>query len=505
MADIHDLSHSRPDGFAPSDQDAERSVLGALLRDNRLVDDLSDQIAPEMFHEPTHGRLFAKILRFVQAGRLADAVTVFNGEQDAGLLQMGGFRYLLDLIDKAPDTPTAKSYAPIVRRLWQQREMLIAAQEITTGVRQGVDPDLTIEAAERALLAVQVQSRGVQLVTAAEAIERVQIQLDNPRAAFGVKTGLLPLDDVTGGFMPGELWLVAGRPGAGKSALASSIALNVAIHGRGPSGERLGVIEICSEMTVEQMMRRHVADLAHEMFGRDAPTYSMIRKRSLSASQRQMFTAAATHLRQENTMRSLYRTGLSVTGLRGIIRRQKAAWAREGISLGLVSVDHMGLIQSSQSNHSRHEAQSEIARDTKAIAGDLNCPMLALVQLNRKVEDRDDKRPLLSDLRDSGQWEECADGVLGIYREAYYAMREPEPKRHDLKLLWDERRTSPFVDAIFMKIREGEAQTVRLWADMGRNAIRGETPDGHYRPPPLVDLMDPDVALPLADYDGSFD
>jgi replicative DNA helicase len=160
----------------------------------------------------------------------------------------------------------------------------------------------------------------------------------------------------------------------------------------------------------------------------------------------------------------------------------------------------MGLVRSSAATRGRSEAQGEVARDTKQLAGELDTAILALVQLSRKVEERDDKRPMLSDLRDSGEWEENADGVIGCYREAYYAQREPEPKRRDLKLLWDERRESRIVDAMFLKIREGEARTVHLWADMGRNAIRGEAPASHYGGGAnlgrLPDLLDPDVALP---------
>jgi replicative DNA helicase len=247
-------------------------------------------------------------------------------------------------------------------------------------------------------------------------------------------------------------------------------------------------------MTVEQMMRRHIADWCYAKWGPAAPSYSLIRKRALSAQQLLMFREAATAIRELGTLKSLYRTGLTVPVLKSIVRRQKAAWLRQGIRLGVVTIDHMGLVLASGSAQKRSEAQGEVARDTKRIASELEVPVIALVQLSRKVEERDDCRPRLSDVRDSGEWEENADGVIGLYREAYYAQRETEPKRHDLKLAWEDRRSSKWVDAMFLKIREGEMQTVQLWADLPRNAIRGGIPDSAFLGS-HVDLLDPDQAL----------
>lgn len=460
-----------------TDLDAEQAVLGAALFDNAMLELPDAQLQPEFFAEPVHQRIFTVARDLVQAGRSADPITVHGRLlSDPALESLGALGYLLDLVDKAPTNKTAAEYIPIIHELWQRRELIRIGRSIIDDA--GTEPPAqVIEQSEKQLLAIQVSNRGDHLVTAAEAVASVVNQLDNPEAGSGVKIGLSPLDDVTGGFMAGEMWIVCGRPGMGKSAVASSAALHVARHGRAPSGRPLGVIEISCEMTVEQMMRRHIADLGYELHGSQAPNYSAIRKRSLSPEQRLVFNEATAEVRALRTLRSVYRTGLTVSAVRSLARRQKAAWDREGIDLGLVIVDHVGLIRPSYGIQKRSEAQGEVARDTKELAGSLTCPILSLVQLNRQVEARDNKRPLLSDLRDSGEWEENADGCVGCYREAYYAQNEREPKGHEQKLLWDERRTSKTVEAIVLKIREGEMQTVKLWADMGRNAVRGFLPE----------------------------
>lgn len=485
MADLDvrksDIIHFRtPDPEAPHDLEAEQALLGTLIFDLKAAEVISDELEPEAFHEPLHARIFAK-LQTVGAG---DALTLYHAlSPDGALEQLGGMRYLADLVDRAPASSLVAEYAQVVRTLWQRREIAALAQEAIVSTRQGVDPSEIIEAQEQGLLAVQMQSKRVSLVSAADAADRTMLELENPRVAFGTRLGLQPLDDVTGGFMPGELWLFAGRPSMGKSAVVSTADLNIALHGLGADGERMGSIEICSEMTVGQLTRRHITDLAYALHGPDAPSYSNIRKRNVTAEQLAIFRESAMAFRRIDTLKLLYRTNLTIQTLRSTIRRQKAAWSRIGVKLAMVSVDHAGLVRASQAAQRGHrsEAQGEIARDMKQLAGELDVALAVVVQLNRKVEDRDDKRPQLADLRDSGEWEENADGVIGFYREAYYAQRELEPKRHEEKLLWEERRSSPWIEAILLKIREGEAQTVKLWGDMARNAIRGGIPDSAYR------------------------
>ena len=466
---------------APSDLQAEFSLIGILIYENSALELIPDELSPDHFYEPTNGRIFETIRNIIRAGAMADPITVSHKLlHDDGFGTLGGRNFLFDCVTSAPPQTNICDYANLIIELWRRRELIRLGDYITKSARSGgVAADLIFNS-EKTLGDLNNSVSTARLVSAEEAVARVRLQLDNPERAAGVMTGLLPIDEVSGGFMPGELWLGAGRPGMGKSAVCNSTALHIARHGRSPEGEPLGVIEIGSEMTVEQMMRRHLCDLAFELYGKDAPNYSTVRKRMMSEAQRNAFMAASRQMAQLGTLYSIYRTGLTVATLRAIIRRQASAWRRKGIKPGLVTVDHVGLLRPSSAARGRTEAQGEVARELKELAGELEIPIFALVQLNRQVESRDDKRPTLPDLRDSGEWEENADGVIGFYREAYYARREGEPKNYDRKAEWEARCESKFVDAIFMKIREGEMQTVKLWADMGRNAIRSAAPDSYY-------------------------
>lgn len=499
MSQVQQFKPNRQIAGAPRDLEAEQGLLGAIMFTNTLMDQLADELDPEMFYEGTHSRIFVAMRDLIGAGRSADPVTVLHAlGTDPGLDQLGGADYLMLLVDKAPGQKLGLEYAGIVREMWRRKKLIQLGDSLAAGGRDGQTADEMITLAESDMAAAEIHARGISLVSASEAVDIVIGQYDDPNKAAGLSLGLQPIDDVIGGMMPGEAWLVAARPSMGKSGLASTASLNVSVRGHAPSGERWGVIEICSEMTVAQMMRRHIADFCFEMFGPDGPTYSAMRRRALTESQQRMMREAAKRLRDLDTLKCLYRTGLTIRAIRALARRQKAVWARKGIRLGLVVIDHVGLVVGSSQTRGRTEEQGEVARDTKSLAGDLDCAVMGLVQLSRRVEERDNKRPRLDDLRDSGEWEQSADGVIGLYRDAYYAVREPEPKRRDDKILWDERCSSPMVDALLLKVREGEVQTVKLWADMGRNAIRGYAPESLFArsyPNNLERLLDPDEPL----------
>lgn len=478
------------DSNVPLALEAEQAVLGALLFDNGTLADVDSIVSADTFSEPFHQTIFREIYSAVGAGLLAGPDRLNERFKDDELVgrayhSFGGFRYLTDLVDRAPPSAVAADYAKLVREAWQRREMIAVAGEMMRRARvdRGVDSTAILDEAEKGLLAIQTRSRVTALSTAEDAVARVIEELENPAAASGVKIGLPPLDEEIGGFMAGELWVLAGRPSMGKSALMSTGALHVARHGVHPDGRRLGWIEVNGEMTVPQMMRRHISDLAFELSARHAPAYSRVRKRNLTDNERACFYAAAQEIRTLPTLRLVKRTGMTLANLRSLIRRQAAAWDREGIALGGVSIDHGGLIRVEDNRRGRTEAQTEIAIGCKELADELGIPLVVLLQLNRQVEARDDKHPLLSDLRDSGAWEENADGVIGVYRDAYYASRETEPKKLEARLLWEERKSSKIVEAILLKIREGEAGIVKLWADMARNAIRGSAPDNLFGDP----------------------
>jgi len=468
----------------PINLEAEQGLLGALLYESTTFDLIASLVRAGDFFEGFHERLFAEIGSLVGQGRRPDAVVLGQTfRTDPGLEGLGGARYLFDLLDRAPPGPVAAEYAVAVRDAAARRTLIeLAGVLADRAANDGTTPASgLVEDLERALLGMNVATKTARLISADEAVDRVIEVFENPAANPGLMTGLDKLDRETGGFMPGELWLLGGRPSMGKSAIASTMSLNVAMNGVGPDGLRLGVVEVNGEMTVEQMTRRHIADYGFTLTAKFSPAYSDIRKRKpLTDPQRAAFYRAAQEVRGLETLKMVKKTGLTIATLRSMIRRQKVEWERKGIRLALVTVDHVGLFRPERETRSRTEAQTDIAIELKELADELGIAVVALAQLNRQLESRDDKRPQLSDLRDSGAWEENADGVIGTYRDAYYAARETEPKDHTKRLAWEARKSSPTVEAILLKIREGSAGLIELWADMGRNAIRDRAPDNLY-------------------------
>lgn len=463
----------------PHNLDAEQAVLGAVLMDNEAFHQI-EGLNQDAFYEPVHGRIWSAIGVRVSNGRRGDPVTVWEAmKDDGGLVEMGGLSYLADLLERSPPTEAALDYVPLLLDISQRRELILISQTLEQTARAGTGRD-ALEWAEGALLGLSVTHSPAKMVSAAQAADDVLAYLDAPEdTADGFLTGLKPLDDHLGRLLAGDLVLIPGRPGMGKSALAACIALNVARQG-------IGVVEINSEMSTAQMMRRHLTDLAFERHGRDAPTYKDIRRRRVSVGQYQMLVEARDVVSALPLM-MVKRSGLTLSSLRSMVRRQAATWAGQSIRLGAITVDHVGLMQADGGGKDRYTDQTGIAIGMKRLADELEIPVIALVQLSRKVEDRDNKRPQLADMRDSGAWEENADIVIGAYRDAYYANKEPEPKddgRPNSQLKWndwDVRKKSKTIDAILLKVREGEEGIVPLWASIGHNAIRGAEPhDGGF-------------------------
>jgi len=464
----------------PHNLEAEQSLLGVLLFESAHLADIDGIVTPESFYDPTHGRIFAAISALVSMGGRADAMTVADRlGADKGLDELGGVRYLADLTERAPPGYNGSTYAEIVREFSQRRQLLRTAEEIEKFAMSGeIRPAEILEHAERDLLAIQMKGRAAGFVNAETAVGQMIDEFDNPAVASGVIFGLDTLDSEIGGLMPGELWLGAGRPGMGKSAFASSVALNIARHGKHADGRPLGVATVNGEMGVSAMMRRYTSDLAFELAPRDAPSYAKLRKRNVTNVERACFHEAARQVAAlKDQLQVIKVTGITLSRLRSLMRRQVAAWHRQGIAPGLLIVDHVGLMRPDDPRHQRTEAQTMIAIGLKELAGELGIPILALVQLNREVEKRDDKRPSLPDLRDSGAWEENADGALFFYRDAYYAIRETTPKRADQVQFWESRKASKVLEVIIGKIREGEGGTKELWVDIARNAVRDRQPD----------------------------
>jgi replicative DNA helicase len=458
LLDLRTKASPAPEAVAPSrlpnNMDAEQALLGALLYHWDSFD-LLEAIEPRHFFEPFHQRLFAAIAAQVGSGMRPEFIILGQKfEADEGYLALGGKRYLADLVDRAPPAESIKSYAASIIDLSLKRDLILLGGEIDTLAQAGEESEAIIGHAESALLGMQVLD-----------------DLDAPpEAVSGIKLGLGGLDEEMGALQPGNLVLFQGRPSMGKSAAAECVALNIAEQG-------YGVIQVNGEMTPEEMAQRHLTDLTHRLHGARGPEYRDIRRRRIGLDQRRMLDQALAILHPLPLL-MIKRPGLKLSQLRSICRRQAAVWARSGIPMGALIVDHAGLIKPDVSTRDRYADQTLVSNGMKELADELACPIIVLNQMNRESEKREDKRPQLSDLRDSGSWEQDADYVIGWYREAYYAQRQVEPKKDIEWAEWDRARKSRVLEAIILKARAGACLTVKLWCDVARNAIRDQSPNG---------------------------
>lgn len=478
---------------APASVEAEQALLGAVLYQNESAFEAPALFAAKHFFEPAHGRLWTAIMRDVAAGRPADVWFLAEEfRRDKAFEELGGAGYLANLIDKAPPASAVPAIAKGIMDLATRRDLIALGESIARSARDEMSDSVgqLITEAERGLTALHATDARLELVGVGEASREVLAWVDDRSHPTGVLLGLAPLDLQLGPILPEELVVIAGRPGMGKSALGGVVAARIAAPaywaeaadapGEPPAAGRRGVIVINGEMPVGQMTRRLHADVGFDMFGRPFPTYTAIRKKQVSVDQRSMMDKVDAEIAGW-PIKMLKRTGLTVSALRSIVRRQAAAWAREGVELGAVVVDHGGLIKPEGRSNGRAADQMDISIALKELADELKTAIIALIQLNREVEKRDDKRPQLSDLRDSGGWEENADVVILLFRDAYYAAREREPdsgkKGGEDWAVWNQRRGSKIIEANVAKLREGEAcGTAELWAEMGWNAIRGAEP-----------------------------
>ena len=478
---------------------AEQALLGALLYDVDAFWSLPPGLSKAHFFEPFHGRLFDEITSAIREGRFVDIVT-FSEEfrSIAAFRELGGLKYRADLVDAAPPASHARGFGDALIELHHRRTLMeigrrLVAEAAEISASEGGSASL-IAGLESDLLGLAQSNRKLELTDATSAADEVLRWVDDREGPAGVVTGMPNLDLQLGPLLPGDLILVGGRPSMGKSMVACSIALRVAapafwlereraeIFGDAHLSQRppepMGVIELNGEMSVAQMARRHIADIGFTLYGERFPSFKAMRNRAVTFEQRQMMNEAAAVFRTMPIM-LLKKTGLKLSELRSIVRRQAAVWLRQGIRVGLVVGDHAGLFQTEGRFTSLYDQQTQLAIGSKELADELGCAFMVLKQLSREVEKRDDKRPQLSDLRDSGAWEENADAVLFPYRDAYYARNEKAPDDKDLAAYdtWDKRRKSKTIEVAIAKLREGEAgNTVELWGGLAWNAVRPVEP-----------------------------
>ncbi len=458
----------------PHNYEAEMALLGAILANNLTFDKVNEFLRPDHFADALHGRIYEAAGKLIERGQIANALTLKSlFDQDPALLEHGGAQYLARLAASVVTIINAEDYGRAIHDLHLRRQ-LIDLGEVMVNTAHDHDLDLPatgqIETAEEKLFRLAETGdteNGLRPLTEAltGAINMAEAAVKREGHVTGVTTGLVDLDKKLGGLQPSDLVILAGRPSMGKTALATNIAFNAALaHKLAPeNGGRVAFFSL--EMSAEQLATRILAE-------QTGISSDRIRRGEISRDDDFSRLVIAAQDLQTLPMHIDDTPGLSVPAMRTRARRLKR---RQG--LGLIVVDYLQLMRSPAGLRSENRVQevSEITRGLKAIAKELEVPVLALSQLSRAVEQRDDKRPQLADLRESGSIEQDADVVMFIFREQYYHERG-EPKQRDDESSekfaerhsrWLERgeRVHNVAEVNIAKQRHGPIGTVELYFD----------------------------------------
>ncbi|MBQ8869922.1 MAG: replicative DNA helicase [Alphaproteobacteria bacterium] len=459
----------------PKNIEAEQALIGAILSNNKAFEKVSEFLKPQHFADSVHAKIFEIMSKLILRGHTADVITLKNYFEQEGILSdVGGANYLIKLADSASVMTNVEYYAQFVYDKYLRRELINTGSEIINNAfKESADLSATeqIEAAEQQLfnLSDQGETQGgfVDFSTAlTSSLGYIEQAFQKEGKISGLPTGLEKLDYKTGGLNNSDLIIIAGRPAMGKTALATNMAYNVAEYmsrAKNMDSHDKGVAFFSLEMSADQLASRILSTV----------TQTAGNKMRTGELDNAEFTRIAAAVRELETI-PLYiddTPGVTINAIRTRARRLKRTKG-----LGLIVIDYIQLITGSSNKKNegnRVQELSEISRGLKIMAKELKVPVIALSQLNRGVEQRDDKRPLMSDLRESGSIEQDADIVMFVYRENYYLKNE-EPKQKASETPdkfqqrieeWKkrDRETANLAEVIIGKQRHGPTGTVKLF------------------------------------------
>jgi replicative DNA helicase len=426
----------------PHSVEAEQSVLGGLLLDNLAWDRAAELLSESDFYRYEHRLIFSGVARLIQLSKPADVITVFEQLQSQGKAEdAGGLAYLNALAQSVPSAANMRRYAEIVRERAVLRKLIAASDEIATSAfnRDGRQVSQILDEAEGKIL--KIGEEGARQKQGFQGMDRLVVELldrvnelaeSGAEDVTGVRTGYYDLDRQTAGLQKGDLIVLAARPSMGKTAFALNIAEHVCVK------EELPVVVFSMEMGASQLALRMVGAL-----GRINQQH--LRTGKLADDEWGRLAEAVEKLGQVNMFID-ETAGLTSAELRARARRMARQF---GGTLGLIVVDYLQLMSGSGGDgENRATELGEISRGLKALAKELQCPVIALSQLNRSVETRPDKRPMMSDLRESGAIEQDADIIMFIYRDDYYTK--------------DASKEPGVAEIIIAKQRNGPVGTVKL-------------------------------------------
>jgi replicative DNA helicase len=444
----------------PHMMEAEAIVLGAMICDNGMIDRVRDIVRSDDFWTPVHQSIFQGICAVHDKGQTVNPITlrpVLDG--DPALKAIGGSNYLVSITTTSVSVIGALDIARQVKEMGQRRELVTACAETierATSLNAEASAASIMEDADGALTGILnrelSESAGVRQVTAKQAFDEMMADMEGPQRGV-VCQDIEALDNIMGPIRPHHLVIAAGRPGMGKTALALCYSLGVAKQGN-------GVLFVSLEMSRIELMQRATAAILYD--GNRGVPYHLIRDGNLKQDdQRAVFHAG--RMFADIPLNIVDAGSLTIGRLNAIVRRWKRRMAARGQSLDLIVVDYLQLLRADGKTSGQYESVSEVSRGLKALAKTHDVGIMALAQLSREVEKRTDKRPMLSDLRDSGQIEQDADAVLFLYREEYYLRQAMTVPNSDAYIKASEalEYVKDEIDFIVAKRRNGETGSAK--------------------------------------------
>ena len=423
----------------PHDLVAEQSVLGAVFISPETMTSLADELTPDDFYKPANKIVFKTMLSLLEKGEPIDATTMVSALTNQGKIkEIGGLNYVVELVNSTPTSKNVEHYAKLVKEKATLRKVIADLSDSLSSAYQGdVSIGEIIAKTEKSLLDISNQNAGTGFRNVADILD-IHMQIVETRSqtdgfVTGLSTGFVELDKITTGLHEGNLIILAARPAMGKTALALNVAKYVATIERKPA------VIFSLEMGAEELIERMLASEGM------VPAYHL-KTGNLSTDEWKRLVQA-----QNN----LYDAPIFVDDTAGIriseIRSNARKLAQETGGLGVIIIDYLQLITGAKGEN-RQQIVSEISRELKILAKDLKVPVIALSQLSRAVEQRQDKRPMLADLRESGSIEQDADIVAFLYREAYYQKEQA-----------DSQESNNVTELILEKNRHGSLGTVKLY------------------------------------------
>ena len=443
----------------PSNLEAEQALIGSILVNNDIIDEISTIINPTSFYDPAHTKIYEVIEELNNKGMIANPITLKNYfEKDNMLNEVGGTEYLVKLTRFSSSTKQAIDYAKIIHEMYLRRELILISDNLSSETLDAKEQsaEKIIESTEKSLFDLAERGSFSQSFlkfnqALDQTIEMATLAMKNDRGIVGVPTGLTDLDEKLGGLHKSDLIILAGRPSMGKTALATNIAYHAAqtLLSR---QEKSSVAFFSLEMSSEQLSTRILSEQAR--IKSDDIRRGKVTEEEIN--------------RYIETSRNIYNLPLFIDETPAITiatLSNRARRIKRLFGVSLVVVDYIQLMRSS-SNKSDNRVQeiSEITQGLKALAKELGVPILALSQLSRAVEQRDDKQPQLADLRESGSIEQDADVVMFVYREAYYLERK-QPKLGSIEHAeWQSKMNdvNGLADIILGKQRHGPTGTIKV-------------------------------------------